>query len=748
MDWLFDTTPFVPRTHCGDWQPWLIIANQVGQAFVCAAYFSVCIALVILWLFRRKEFARSWVILAFSIVFFWCGAGHLVDVVVFWWAPYRLFTMVTVCTALFSVPAAIALPGLVRYLIRMPSPERYECLLADMARKVEELAQVSQYKSEFLANVSHELRTPLTLILGPVRKQLAAGTLPQGNRHDMEVVERNALTMLRHVNDLLDLSKMEAGGMDVSYHDLDLAQLARFVASHFENLAAEHRIHFELDVPATLSAQADGEKLQRVLLNLLSNAFKFTPDDGTIRLALTSGPGQVQFSVQDTGPGVPPHLREVIFERFRQGENDPARRPGGTGLGLAIVKEFVRLHGGTARVSEAPQGGALFTVTLPARAPDGTPIHGKGFNPTVDLGREAAHALKDHADSGNGTVAVPPHAPLVLVVEDNPDMNEFLVESLGGKYRIASAHDGLDGLDKAVALRPDLIVCDYMMPRMTGGDMIRELRQRADVEQMPILMLTASAEDTMRVKLLREGVQDYMSKPFATEELLARAAGLIDQYRRGQADRDEAQRKATLLKEVHHRIKNNLTVISSLLYLQSRTTADTKIAEALQESQGRVRSIALIHEKLYRSHDLEKLAFGDFVRDLLASMVSTYGVGQEGIAVHCAVEDVSLGVDTAVPCGLIINELVSNALKHAFPNGRPGDLWVDVRRNQDRQCVMSVRDNGIGLPSTHDWQRSKSLGLRLVADLTKQLGGNLVVGQAEGTSFQITFSEVKYKERK
>jgi hypothetical protein len=117
MDWLFDTTPFVPRTHCGAWQPWLIAVNQVGQALVCLAYFGVCLALVILWHARRREFPKAWVILAFAIVFFWCGAGHLVEVLVFWWAPYRLFTLVTVCTALFSVPAAIALPSVVRYLI-------------------------------------------------------------------------------------------------------------------------------------------------------------------------------------------------------------------------------------------------------------------------------------------------------------------------------------------------------------------------------------------------------------------------------------------------------------------------------------------------------------------------------------------------------------------------------------------------------------------------------------------------------
>ena len=144
MEWLFDSTSFVPRAACGAWDPWLRTTNQLGQTFVSAAYFAVCLALVILWRAKRSEFSRSWVILAFSIVFFWCGLGHLLDIIVFWWAPYRLYTLATVSTAIFSVPAALALPGLVRYLIRMPSPERYEGLVRNLESKVAELAGVNE----------------------------------------------------------------------------------------------------------------------------------------------------------------------------------------------------------------------------------------------------------------------------------------------------------------------------------------------------------------------------------------------------------------------------------------------------------------------------------------------------------------------------------------------------------------------------------------------------------------------------
>ncbi|MEK7748228.1 MAG: ATP-binding protein, partial [Nitrospirota bacterium] len=149
-----------------------------------------------------------------------------------------------------------------------------------------------------------------------------------------------------------------------------------------------------------------------------------------------------------------------------------------------------------------------------------------------------------------------------------------------------------------------------------------------------------------------------------------------------------------------------------------------------------------------RSHDLEKLAFGDYVHDLLAEMIHTYGVGQGGVSLHSDVEEVYLGIDTAIPCGLIINELVSNALKHAFPDGKGGDVRVELRKTQDGKYVLNVCDNGIGLPSLYDYQQSKSLGLKLVADLTKQIDGNLVVENSQGTKFQITFGEIHYKERR
>src|SRR4051794_1223772 len=238
----------------------------------------------------------------------------------------------------------------------------------ELRRLYERLRDFDRLKTQFFANVSHELRTPLALILGPVRRRLEAGGLTDEGRHDLEVVERNARTLLRHVNDLLDLSKLESGQMRAHYEGVDLSRLARFVASHFEVLAAERSVRFSVEAPDSLPAHVDRPKIQRILLNLLSNAFKFTPEGGSIRLRLHQEGSCAVFEVEDSGPGVPADQREAVFERFRQVEGGTSRRQGGTGLGLSIVKEFVTLHGGAVRVGEAPGGGAAFTVEIPTEA--------------------------------------------------------------------------------------------------------------------------------------------------------------------------------------------------------------------------------------------------------------------------------------------------------------------------------------------------------------------------------------------
>ncbi|MEN6585500.1 MAG: PAS domain S-box protein [Sulfuricella sp.] len=392
--------------------------------------------------------------------------------------------------------------------------------------------ELDELKTQFFANVSHELRTPLALILGPVRKLLAARNPGNGDRRDLEVVDRNARLLYRHVSDLLDVAKLEAGRMVVRYAEIDLAHLVRFVASHFENLANDRHLHYTIHSPDAFPAQLDAEKCQRTLINLLSNAFKFTPDGGEISVTLGMDGDRALISVQDSGPGIPESLRESIFERFRQGDGGATRHYAGIGLGLAIVEEFVKLQGGGVEVADAPGGGALFTVTLPLAAPAGAAIYQtpSAMDEWMDLQASDASYRGDTVPR-SWQLGAPQNSPLVLVVEDNRDMNAFIADTLSAHYRVISAFDGREGLNKALETRPDLIVSDVMMPGMSGEQMVEAMRQHHELDDIPVVILSAKADDDLRVRLLREGAQDFIDKPFVAGELLARVERTIAERR-------------------------------------------------------------------------------------------------------------------------------------------------------------------------------------------------------------------------
>jgi signal transduction histidine kinase len=238
---------------------------------------------------------------------------------------------------------------------------------AEITRLYENTRELDQLKTQFFATVSHELRTPLALILGPIAKRLAEDALSAEARHDLEMVERNARLLYRHVNDLLDVARLEARRTPMHYAAVDLAYLARFVASYFESLAADRHIRFTVETPDRLPVEADSEKCQRILLNLLSNAFKFTPDGGAVALSVAAAEGRAILRVRDHGTGIPAELLPTVFDLFQQGERTLDRSQGGLGIGLTLVKRLVELHGG--RVTAASLGagqGSTFTLRLPA----------------------------------------------------------------------------------------------------------------------------------------------------------------------------------------------------------------------------------------------------------------------------------------------------------------------------------------------------------------------------------------------
>jgi PAS domain S-box-containing protein len=403
---------------------------------------------------------------------------------------------------------------------------------------LERIRELDEIKTQFFANVSHELRTPLQLIIGPADRLINndAALSPEQRQESARVISRNARILLKHVNDLLDLSKFEAGKLKLALQDMDVASLIRFSASHFDVLAEERSIAFMVQAQQEAISAIDPEKIQRVMMNLLSNAFKFVPYLGQILVKLQLSKKQLVISVEDSGPGVRPELRKAIFERFRQGEGGMNRQVGGTGLGLAIAKEFVEMHQGTLEVLDSELGGACFQMTLPRwRTGQAAPIPKPESNYRLDpiLVEGFIEELRtspygnDHNYKEKRTASIKRAKSTILIVEDNTEMNRFIAESLFDEYNIVVAFDGQQGLEKVLTANPALIVTDIMMPKMSGVEMIAEIRKRPELAGIPILLLSAKADEELKIKLLEQGAQDFIAKPFSERDLLVRVKNLL-----------------------------------------------------------------------------------------------------------------------------------------------------------------------------------------------------------------------------
>ncbi len=404
----------------------------------------------------------------------------------------------------------------------------------------ERLRRLAHLKAQFFANVSHELRTPLTLILAPAERLLAGEGLGEADREAVEMIARNARGLAVQVDALLDIARLEAGQVAPRYADVDLAELVRQTAANYEPVAQARGMTLEVRTPPALGARADADMVRRVLLNLLENAFKFTPPGGRVMCELghdDAGTHAV-LRVDDSGPGIPAEQREAVFERFSQLDGEAARSFGGMGLGLAIARDLVALHGGRIAVVDGALGGAAFEVVLPLAAQPGVAALAIAPPPIalapLAAAPPAAPPAGPVAAEARAPMSGPPvhdARPLVLVIEDNADMSRFLVQVLADDYRIVTAHDGQEGLDRAAEAVPDVILSDVMMPHMSGDQFVVAARQRPELDQVPIVMLTARADEAMCVTMLRLGAQDYVTKPFSAEELRARVSNLATRRR-------------------------------------------------------------------------------------------------------------------------------------------------------------------------------------------------------------------------
>ncbi len=444
-------------------------------------------------------------------------------------------------------------------------------------RRAEELAALDRAKTTFFSNISHEFRTPLTLIMGPV-EELRRGLDPadEASRAELDVIHRNGLRLGKLVNSLLDFSRIEAGRMQARYEPVDLSVFTAELASVFRSAMERAGLRYEVDCPA-LSApvDVDREMWEKIVLNLLSNALKFT-FAGQVTVALGEKDGQAVLRVADTGAGIPPAELPRLFDRFYRVQNVRARSNEGSGIGLALVRELVGLHRGTISVESAEHEGTAFTVRLPfthpadGRAP-GPAGPGVRADPAGDSSvllsadpyvQEAMRWLPlqegdgphipDSAPSASALIGRPAAAgagaPRVLIADDNADMREYLQRLLAPGYQVTTVTDGRAALDAARSGPFDLVISDVMMPRLDGLGLVAELRADPRTAGLPVLLLSARAGQEAAIEGLDAGADDYLVKPFSAAELLARVRTSVQLSRmRGQ----HARWRAALVESLH-----------------------------------------------------------------------------------------------------------------------------------------------------------------------------------------------------
>ncbi len=421
--------------------------------------------------------------------------------------------------------------GLRRYII---SQERLKNNLLLSSLESEKLMELDQLKSRFFTSISHELRTPLTLILSPLEKNLASADKGRFFEQEVRLMHRNAKRLLELINQLLDISKLEAKKMQWEATPGDMMPLLKATVFSFLSLAESKQIKltFESNLESLITL-FDKDKLEKIITNLLANALKFTPKGEvkvTVSIKRTNEKQWIVIAVEDTGIGIPSDRINKIFDRFYQVDSSHTREFEGTGIGLTLTKELVELQQGTIGVTSTVGEGTCFTVELPLLEVAHELLLPQPEQPPSELQQvqqlilEEKIFLEEHLPS-----PADEHAPLLLVVEDNADLRTYIRNIFQDRYRIIEASNGEEGLQMALETIPDLIVSDWMMPKMDGVQLCHQLKTDERTSHIPMILLTAKATVQSKIEGLETGADDYITKPFHTEELFVRAKNLIAQ---------------------------------------------------------------------------------------------------------------------------------------------------------------------------------------------------------------------------
>lgn len=461
----------------------------------------------------------------------------------------------TVVYTLFLVTAAFMVGRSNR--IKFQARRREFVLRAYLARANDQLKELDRLKTKFFSNLSHELRTPLTMIISPLESILAGRQ--QVTQDYLESVAANARRLLRQVNMILDFSKIEAGKMNLKLEKLNLGHVAqslvRAAVPYSQKLGIALTITGHENFP---DSEFDGEKIETVIGNILSNALKFTPSGGRVTVHLWHQGDHLGFSIEDTGPGIPPEQLSKLFQRFSQVEGVSSKRQSGTGLGLAMVRELSRLHGGEATVESEVGKGTTFKIEIPK---DPESVIKKQGRTDIEIIRSEAPPASSEASggqagtSGKSDIAysdldanradldqelkdvevhnqkamesLKKNQPKILFVDDNRGLRTYVHNVLSPFYNVFLGMNGQHGLDLIPQVKPDLILSDVMMPVMQGTEFCRRVRENTEYAHLPFVLLTARGSQELKIEGLNLGADDYLNKPFSEDELLARIKNLL-----------------------------------------------------------------------------------------------------------------------------------------------------------------------------------------------------------------------------
>ncbi|GAC1343409.1 MAG: hypothetical protein NVSMB23_17230 [Myxococcales bacterium] len=630
-------------------------------------------------------------------------------------------------------------------------------LRIDLEAANAQLREVDRLKSDFFANVSHELRTPLTLILAPAASLMrgARGKMDASQRGLVETITRNATRLLQLINDLLLLAKLDAGEPRVTRLPVDVGAAVRRIASEAQPFAESLDLRIDLDVgPGPFLWSGDERHLERIALNLVSNACKFSLPGGVVHVAAGSEGDEVWLRVTDHGIGIAPQDLEKIFDRFVQVESSSNRRFEGTGIGLSIVKQLVTLHGGTISVQSEPSRGSSFHVRLPTgpreAPPADEPARTPAEVPKVFLQPAIAMPLPPRIAAGSRLV----------IVEDNTDLLTYLTQELGRYYRISPFADSSRALRSCLDDPPDLIVSDIMMPGLDGIALARQLRADPRTTEVPVVLLSAREEVEAKLAGFEAGVDDYVQKPFELQELRARIElhlGLraqarelrtaLAQLKKAESSLVQSEKMVALgrlVAGVAHEINNPLHFLRgnlSLLRRQLQTTEGLSplfadIDESLERMTSVTRQLLLFGRK--QNSDGSACVKLSEVVPLAVKMVAPQT--PKGVRIVQQVDGAQVRANPQDLFQIVLN-IVHNALQAVAED--TGEVSIAAVRAGDH-VELRIADNGCGigkenLPrifdpffTTKPPGSGTGLGLSIVQELVAAQDGTVRVESEQG----------------